>query len=130
MPKTNDSNVEKYHQSVKDRGYENLKVTPAEVTAGDKAPELIAVLVAEGMTLLKADETAKSVPTTPTAEPVPTTSKNPYVQARERVLKGMTDERRERIEKMEASGKTDNPHYKEFTDAVMKLGDKLSDKKS
>jgi len=130
MAKTNnDPNIERFHQSVKDRGYEHLKSTPAEAAAKNDA-ELTAVLVAEGLALLKAEEEAKSGPTTPKAEPVPTTtSKNPYVQARERVLKGMTDERRERIESMEANGKTDNPFYTEFTKAVMTLGDKLSDKK-
>lgn len=128
MPKTDDPNVEKHRQSVKDRGYENLKITPAEAAAKNDA-ELTAVLVAEGLALLKAEATAKSGPPKPQAEDVPSTSKNPYVQARERILKGMTDERRERIESMESSGKTDNPTYAEFATAVMKLGDKLSDKK-
>ncbi len=126
-----DPNVERYQQSVKERGYENLKVTPAEEAAKD-ADHLINVLVGQGLAMLEAEEKAKAKPVPPPAKaaPVPPIDeKNPYARARVRVLRGLSEARRIQIEEMEANGKTDNAVYAEFTKAVMALGDKLSDKK-
>ena len=55
-----------------------------------------------------------------------TVSKNPYVRAREEILKKMPKAKRTEIEQMEAMGKVDNRVYKEFLAAVANAGDKLS----
>jgi hypothetical protein len=127
-----DAKGDRYLQSVKERGYENLKCTAAELTA--KTPEeLIRVLCAEGAELLDAEVKAKTPPVPPNEnkrlqDALAASTKNPYVRARLKILNDLPKERRDSIEAMEKNGKTDNPTYKEFVQMIMKLGDKFSEK--
>jgi len=133
LPDNNDG--DKYWKSVKARGYENLKQTPAEAAA--KTPEdLIKVLLREGAELLAADENKNKTPEPPKPKSdakalekaMGEMSKNPYIRARIKVLNDMSEEKRKRIEELEKNGQTDTVTYKEFVKMVTLLGDKFSEK--
>jgi DNA-binding FadR family transcriptional regulator len=130
-----DAMGERYLQSVKERGYENLKCTVAELTAAKltaKTPEaLIRVLCAEGAEIIAAEEKAKTPPVPPSEnkrlqDALAASTKNPYVRARLKILNDLTKDRRDQIEGMEKNGKTNNPTYEQFIKMVTKLGDDFS----
>lgn len=127
----NFDNFSKYLQSIKDRGYENLKSTVAEQAAKNDE-DLIRVLIVEGNALLKAED--KTPPPKPPndnqrlQDTLAANTTNPYVRARLKILNDLSDERRNRIEEMEKNGKTDNPTYEQFAKMVVKLGDQFSEK--
>lgn len=133
LPDNNDNGA-KYRKSVKDRGYENLKQTPAEASAKTD-DTLLKVLVKEGLEIINAEQ-GKSPSTTPTPKDdsknlekaMGEMSKNPYVRARIKILNDMTEDRRKRIEEAEKTGNMDTYTYKDFVKEVIKLGDQFSNK--
>ena len=133
MPKAKD-NFEKYRAHLKERGYD--KLTPMAVEPPD-LNMLMKKLAMEGNLLLEQDDLAKiKKPTSNTDSPkvlenaLGDISKNPYVRARIQVLKDLSTERRERIEKMEKTGNIDNSIYAEFIKMCRILGDRFSDKEN
>jgi hypothetical protein len=52
--------------------------------------------------------------------------KNPYIRARAEILSKLTKSELARIEKMEATGDTENKEYKNLIKKISDLGDKLS----
>jgi hypothetical protein len=105
-----------------------------------KLPTL-AELVAEGDAIIEAEERAKraantmvkkgesqTAPTAPAPmvkEIKPIVSTNPYVIARENILKKMDNFCRKEILEMERTGDKDNRIYNEFIVEVRKEGDRL-----
>lgn len=117
MAKSSDlTNYERYLSNVKLRGYANLPIPDHE--------ESIDELIAEGDRLLeqeaKKKTIAKSSPSTKS------TSNNPYLQARLKILSAMDPETRQVIESLEKEGKKESRQYQEFIREVQRLGDKLS----
>ena len=126
-----DAKSNRHLQSVKERGYANLKCTAAEIAA--KTPEeLIRVLCAEGEELLSAKTTTGT--TSPESkrlnDTLATADPNPYVRARVKILNDLPKSRREQIEAMEKTNNTNNPTYAQFLKLVTKLGDQFSNKTS
>ena len=129
-----DAKGNRHLQSVKERGYENLKCTAAELTA-KTTEDLIRVLCAEGAEIIAAEEKAKTPPVPPSEnkrlqDALAAATKNPYVRARLKILNDLTKDRRDQIEAMEKNKKTNNPTYEQFVKMVMKLGDEFSNKPS
>ena len=119
-----DAKSNRYLQSVKERGYENLPVPDHEQTMME--------LCAEGEKLLTEEE--KKSPISPKPESkrlndaLAASAVNPYIRARLKILNGLPPEKRTQIEEMENKGKTDNAFYKKFVKMCSDLGDKLSEK--
>jgi len=108
-------------ESVKARGYENLKgmaIEPAD------PQELLRMLVKEGDALLAAEEPA--TPVTALESALGSKSNNPYIRARIKILNDLPPKVRSEIEHMEKTGKINNSVYRKFTVAIALLGDKLS----
>ena len=112
----------KYLESVKARGYENLK---PEVYPEDPV-ELIRFLIKEGDALLVAEEPSKPVPAKVLEDKLGSNDENVYVRARIKILSDLPSKVRTEIEQMEKTGKINNPVYKKFVRAISILGDKLS----
>jgi hypothetical protein len=114
----------KYLQSVKARGYTDLKP--------EKYPEdpsaLIRQLIKEGDALLatEASNVDKPKPSKSLEIALGAKSDNAYVRARSKILSDLPLKVREELEQMEKSGKTNNPVYKKFVQSISTLGDKLS----
>ncbi len=104
------TNYEKYLDNVKRRGYEHLPIPDHEETIDE--------LIAEGNRLLEQD--AKTTP------PTTTSSDNPYLLARKKILSEMTEEKRKLIERLEREGKTDSYQYEDFVKQIYKLGDSMT----
>jgi len=130
----NEASENKYFASLKERGYQNLKCTPAELAA--KTPEdLLRVLMKEGEELVEAELSKGKIiplPSKTKSDPkvlenaLAAMSKNPYVRARIKILNDLPAERRKQIEDMEKNGKTNNATYEQFAKMVSKLGDQFS----
>lgn len=122
----NNSNVpslDKYLQSVKDRGYDNLLMPTHK--------ETIAELVSEGNKLLELE--VKNPSKKPTVKSslensLAATDSNPYIRARAQILKAMPAWRQQEIEEMESKGNTNNRFYEDFVKNVTDLGNQLSSK--
>lgn len=125
MSKNNAPSLDKYLQSVKDRGYDKLPVPTHQ--------ESIAELIAEGDKLLAAEtKTKKPIKKTNSAKSLESslaaTDSNPYIRARAQILKAMPGWRQREIETMEASGDINNRFYEDFVKSVTDLGNQLSSK--
>ncbi len=118
-----ESKPNRYQQSVKERGYENLPIPDHTETMME--------LCIEGMKLLKEEE-KKSAPkvdeTKRLQDSLAASASGPYAKARLKILNDLPPERRIQIEEMEKKGKINNPLYEKFVKMIATLGDKLSEK--
>lgn len=129
MSKTED-NFKKYQETVIARGYTNLKTQKLPKDLND----LMKALAKEGQELLDREELNNckqslpmtSAPSKNLEQALASKDTNPYVRARAQVLKGYTEEKRNRILEMETTGKIENGIYQDFVRSVRKLGDQLS----
>ncbi len=113
-----ESKPNRYQQSVKERGYENLPIPDHTETMME--------LCIEGMKLLKEEKPAPKVENKRLQDALAASASNPYIRARLKILNDLPPERRNQIEEMENKGKTNNPLYEKFAKMVATLGDKLS----
>lgn len=123
---TNEDNLHRYREILAAR---SGTLIPSKSYA--TMNELMHQLVLEGDRLLAEEATTLKMSPSPVVKKAIQTAidsgvKNPYVQAREQVLKEMDAARRKEILAMESSEQINNRHYEEFLSAVRKLGDKLS----
>lgn len=119
----NAPSLDKYLQSVKDRGYDKLPKPDHK--------ETLAELIAEGNKLLELEskKTKKTFPVKSSLEnSLAATDSNPYIRARAQILKAMPAWRQKEIETMESTGNTDNRFYEDFVRSVTDLGNQLSNK--
>jgi len=118
-------------QSIKTRGYQNLKGLPLEPP---DPQDLMRLLVRQGDLLLAAEEAEKNKTSSTSSKALEDSlaakSKNPYVRARVQVLAKLPAELRKRVEQMETTKDVKNPIYERFTKAIALLGDKLSEEKN
>jgi hypothetical protein len=132
----NDENFKKYQERLTRLQQEGNLTPPPDLPLD----QLISYLAAEGTKLLEAEEKTKK--TAPKLLPTPkvddsnkltaalaTSSKNPYVRARQIVLEKLPEWRKKELAEMEKTGNVNNTKYKEFVAEVAKLGDTLSEQK-
>lgn len=99
----------------------NLQPQPKELT--------LSQLVEEGNRLLEMEEKYKKSAPKPTGKTSSVeTSENPYVIARNQILKEMDEFHREEIKEMEASGNINNRFYDEFVKKVRIRGEEIEKK--
>ena len=129
MEENDITSLSKYFEYLKLQGYDRLRPSKKESQAST-LPELIAVLCAEGEILLNTENSTVEPPANAKVleHVLGEKSKNPYIQARCKVLTEMSAFRRQEIEEMESTGNIYNRIYAEFVKMVTDMGDKLSDK--
>jgi len=119
MPPKNDDSIKKLGERLKELAAQ-MEAKKLKTNLPPKQPT-ISDLVAEGNRLL-AEETKEK----PAPIEVPASTENPYIQARNMVLKKLPEWKRHEIENMEKSGNLDNDYYRDFVHQVAVKGDQLS----